>query len=196
MRWALALLLVGGAARARVIRVPEIVSACPSAATWDDIRACVDKHGHSTLAQSLPHARLIRVAHKGEKRTDLVLFLEDKGWRLGGLSEDAGELLGFEHVTLGKHDAYRIDLGRTDRGDEATIVQRHEQLYCTGSGYRCWAVTIACDVLVGGKATETFRGTVTWKNNQLHVTGDRSRARGECEQAEDVQLYFPDSEID
>src|SRR6185312_6688778 len=103
--------------------------------------------------------------------------------------------LDFSRITLGKHDVVRIDLGSTAR-DEDRIVQRHEQLYCTGTGYRCSGVVIACDVLVAGKALETFRGTVSWKNNALHVAGDRSRAHNECEQAEDVPVYFPDTEIE
>lgn len=189
MRWALALLLVAGTATARVVRVPAIVSECSTEPTWDDIRACVDQQGRSTIAQSLPHARLLRVAHEGDKHTDLALFVETKGWRLAGLDEDAGELLDFQRITLGTREAYRIDLGSSEH-DEDRIIQRHEQRYCTGAGYRCSSVMIACDMLVGGKAIATFRGTVTWQDDHLHVAGDRTRAGDECEQPADVPVYF------
>jgi hypothetical protein len=195
MRWALLVMLVAGTATAKVVMIPVIARECSEAKTWDDVMKCVEAHGHAKVEKSLPHARLIRLTHEHEPQGGVYLFVETKGWQLGGMSEYAGELLGFDHPTLGRHSVYRYELGVSERvGDEVVI--RREQVYCTGVGYRCTTVVTACDVLVGGKAIETFRGTVSFHQQHLRITGDRTHAGGECMQAEDVDVRFPDTEID
>jgi hypothetical protein len=195
MRWVCVLLLVTATASAKVIMIPAIARECSEQKTWGEVMKCAGEHGHAKLEKSLPHARLIRITHDHDEQSGLYLFVEAKGWRLGGMTEYAGELLGFDNPTLGTHGAYRYELGITERNGDNTVIRR-EQVYCGGVGYRCTTVVTACDVLVAGKAIETFRGTVSWHHDHLRIAGDRTHAGGECAQAEEVNVWFPETEID
>jgi len=198
MRRVCLLLLVAGTASARVIMIPVIARECSDEKTWGDVMKCVEPHGHAKLEKSLPHARLVRLTRERDENSGLYLFVENKGWQLGGMSEYAGELLGFDNPTFGGHAVYRYDMGITEHignSGEQTVI-RHEQVYCTGTGYRCTTVMVACDVLAAGKAIETFRGTVSWHQRHLRIAGDRTHAGGECAQAEEVDLMFPETELD
>ena len=52
-----------------------------------------------------------------------------------------------------------------------------------------WSSNVA---LVAGKAQLTFRGTVSWKDGELHVAGDRSHAGAFCDEREVAPLSFVD----
>ena len=168
--------------------IPVIARECSEAATWADARACLEKHGIVKVEKTLPHARLVRLTHKDDPGPGgLYLFVETKGWQLGGMVEYAGELLGFDHPRFGTHRVYHFELGSVEHSG-ASLVQQRQQVFCTGTGYRCTIVLSACDVLVAGKAVASFRGTVTWQKDHLHVAGDRAHAGDACEQAADVAL--------
>lgn len=202
MRWLLACtLLVAATASARVIRLPMVVEECGADLTSEQVLTCTRKFGDAKVERTLPHAQLIRIAKHdtSPNAPGYYLFLEDRGkWQIGGMRDGDGELFGFDSVKLGPHTAYHFELGASERTevslDDITstpaVLVRREQIYCGGTGYRCSVVMTACDVLVGGKAIATFRGTVSWKNDMLHVAGDRTQARGECGQEADVPVYF------
>lgn len=202
MRWLLAcVLLVAATASARVIRLPRVVEECGSDLTSEQVLTCTQKFGDAKVERTLPHAQLVRIPKRDTSPTapGYYLFIEDHGkWQIAGMREGSGELFGFDSVKLGTHTAYHFELGISDRTeislDDITtspaVLVRREQVYCGDTGYRCSIVMTACDVLVGGKAIATFRGTVTWKNDMLHIAGDRAQARGECAQEEDVPVYF------
>jgi len=196
-------LVVAATASARVVRIPAIARECRGDLAWSDVMKCTGTYGDAKLAKTLPHARVVHLAgHEGDKPSapGVYLFVEAKGtWQLGGMYEGEVSVLGLERVTLGSHTAYRIDIAASDHTqvslDDVTttpaLYVRREQLYCAGVGYHCTTVMTSCDVLVGGKAVATFRGTVTSKDTTLHIAGDRTHAGSECDQAEDVPVYFP-----
>lgn len=195
------LVLAAAVASARVIRLPMVVERCASERTSDEVLDCARRFGDAKVVRTLPHVQLIRIPKRDTSPSapGYYLFLEDHGeWAIAGMREGEGELFGFDVATLGTHTAYHFELGISDRTevslDDITstpaVVMRREQVYCGGTGFRCSIVMTACDVLVAGKSVATFRGKVEWKNDQLHITGDRSRARGECDQGEDVPVYF------
>jgi hypothetical protein len=204
MRWVLAcMLVVTATASARVIRVPAIARACDGNRSWSDVLKCTGTYGDAKLAKALPHARVVHIPGRRDDKPSapgVYLFVEEHGaWHLGGLYEGEAEVLGLARVTLGSHAAYRVDLGDSlhmqmsvdDVTSTPAVYVRREQLYCSGLGYSCSTVMTACDVLVGGKAIATFRGTVTSKDTTLHIAGDRTRAGRDCDQPEEVPVYFP-----
>ena len=205
MRWPLAcVLVVAATASARVVRIPQVASECHENATWGDVMTCVGRFGDARLARSLPHAKLVRVTRRSGDHPDapgMYLFVEEHGrWGLGGMYEGEAELLGFDRTTLGTHGIYRFEIGLSEHTDVAlddvatapAVIVLHDQVYCGGTGYHCSTIVAACDVLVAGKAVATFRGTVTWKNDALHVAGDRTHVGNNCQQREDVPVYFRD----
>ena len=185
-----------GVASAKVVMIPVIARECSDEKTWGDVMKCVEPHGHVKLEKSLPHARLVRVTRDHDDGSGLYLFVQAGSWQLGGMTEYAGELLGFDNPTVGGHGVYRYDIGTTEHTTSEQTLIRHVQVYCTGTGYRCTTVMVACDVLAAGKAIETFRGTVSWHQHHLRIAGDRTHAGAECEQAEEVDLWFPETELD
>ena len=195
------LLAFAATASARVIRLPAVVEACHSDLTSEQVLTCTRAFGDAKVVRSLPHVQLIRIprADKGPNAPGYYLFLEQGGrWQIAGMREGDAELFGFDAPKLGTHTAYHFELGIAERTevslDGVTTTQamssRREQVYCSGSGFRCSVVMTSCDVLVGGKAVATFRGTVSWKKDMLHVAGDRSHAGDQCAQEEDVPIYF------
>jgi len=201
MRWLPVCLLVGAAtASARVVRLPAIVEYCGSEMTSDEVLACTRKLGDAKIERTLPHARLVRIPKRDRSPNapGFYVFVEAHGrWHLAGIREGDGELFGFDAPKLGTHTAYHFELGMSDHIDisldgitsSPAVYVRREQVYC-GEGWRCSVVMTSCDVLVAGKAVSTFRGTIEWKDNQLHVAGDRSHAGSECGQSEDVPVSF------
>jgi hypothetical protein len=202
MRWVLACMVaLVGVASARVIMIPPVARACGEEPTWEQVAACAAKFGAVKVDRTLPHARLVKVTDPKGTVRGFYLFVERHGaWRLGGMYEEPGDALALESVQLGTHDVYHVEIGTTsheeiglDDGTTArAVIVNHAQIYCSGVGYRCSAMTTSCDVLVGGKAQWTFRGKVTWKDGALHVSGDRSHAGSMCDQNETVPLSFPD----
>jgi len=195
MRSLVVLLLLTGVASAKVVMIPVIARECSVEKTWDDVVTCVGRYGAVKIEKTLPHAKLVRVARKSDagdepEQGGVYLFVEQNGWQLGGMMDYAGEVLSLDNPTLGTHGVYRFELGSAE--DEADwIIRQRQQVYCTGTGYRCTTVDVACDKLVGGKAIETFRGTVSWQKDHLHIAGDRSHAGDTCRERDDVELFFP-----
>jgi hypothetical protein len=184
-----------------VIRIPPVASECGEEPTWEQVATCASKFGTVKVERTLPHARLIAIQDENAAARGFYLFVEVHGaWRLGGMYEMPGEALALESVRLGTHDVYRFEVGVTEREElsldgrtpERAVILHHDQIYCTGIGYRCSSLTSACDVLIAGKSLLTFRGKVSWKAGALHVAGDRSHAGDMCEQNEVVPLSFPD----
>jgi hypothetical protein len=193
------LLVIAATASARVVRLPPVVEYCGGELTSDEVLACTRKLGEAKVERTLPHARLVRVPGRDTSPSSpgYYVFVENHGhWHLAGIHEGDGELFGFDLAKLGTRTAYHFDLGVSEHIEISLdgvtpsrgLYVRREQVYCSGEGWRCSTAMTSCDLLVGGKAVETFRGKVEWKANQLHIAGDRSRAGNECDQAESV--YF------
>jgi hypothetical protein len=202
MRWVLACMVaVASLADARVIMIPPVARDCGQAPTWDAVTTCTSKFGTVTVEKTLPHAKLVKITQETSGVRGFYLFVERHGaWLLGGMYEEKGDALALESVRLGTHDVYHVEIGTTaheeigleDGTTARAVIVEHAQIYCTGTGYRCSAMTTSCDVLVAGKTRWTFRGKVSWKDGALHVTGDRTHAGPMCDQSETVPLSFPD----
>jgi hypothetical protein len=196
------LLVFVATASARVVRLPAVVEACRDDLTSDQVLGCTRAFGDAKVVRSLPHAQLIRIPRrdKAPSAPGFYLFLETSGkWHIAGIHEGDAELIGFDAQKLGTHTAYHLELGVVDHTEVSldsvtttpAIYTRREQVYCGGSGFYCSNVVTACDVLVGGKAIASFRGTVAWKADALHIAGDRSHVGDMCDQPEEVPIYFP-----
>lgn len=202
MRWVLACMVAfAGVASAHVVRVPTVARECGEEPAWKDVAACAAKFGAVKIERTLPHARLVRITNPTDGIRGIYLFVEaGTKWRLGGLYEDDVAVLGLDTVTFDGHPVYRIEIGMSNqfavsldgRTTTRTMFVEHEQVYCTGTSYRCTSVRTSCDALVAGKAQLTFRGTVTWKDGALLVAGDRSHAGKFCDEREVAPLLFPD----
>lgn len=188
-------------ARRLVIMEPTIAMRCPRAPTWEAMDKCVRNFGRPTTLKDQPDLKILAVASPSTPSYGLGIFLflrKDKAWILGGMQEgDRLDLLSAAPITLNRHAGYRLEIGQTLRTsvmqDDGTatpgIVRYLRTLYCSGDNYNCTQVISLCEVFVGGKVTQLFRGTISVKDqNLLEVDGDRSRAGTSCRVGERAYL--------
>jgi hypothetical protein len=189
-----------------VIMEPSVVYRCPNARSWELLEKCLQTLGRPTVLRSLPSVRLVTVASASDPKVSLGLFVyvqRKHEWRLGGLREgDFDTVLGFEAVTINRHQGYRLDVGttvrttvaRADASGSPALLRRHEIAFCGGDSYGCTQVTTLCEVYVGGKILHLFRGTLAIEDqNQLRLDGDRAQAGAACQVAERAFLGWSPS---
>lgn len=203
----LALLVLTATAEARVIQLPAVVNSCRTNRSFPAAVACMKKVGKPVLVKTFGGARVYRM---DDARGYLFVTQRDKvviGGMFYGLDGGA-RVTDVRRVTFAKHAGYRIDM--TSARDEAilldgvstpAVIRTTSQAYCSGVGYRCSEVTLACDAIVRGRTLFTFRGTPSYdaKNLTLKILGDRSHAGEVCAQEAEVYLAwdeprFPDGE--
>ena len=200
--FALLLLLAGVAHGEFVISEPVVASSCPAGKTWPDVVQCLGTFGKVRILESSPTVRLVRVITNDPNPVDrgIYLYLLDGPlmWKLGGMFEGEVEVVELAPITIAKLSGYRMTLARSfvttvqvDEGVIAATEQQQFYLYCSGIGYRCVEAMTACDVLVRGKAIQTFRGAVKIDEDgsQFTIEGDRSKARA-CAPPERNALFW------
>lgn len=210
MRWIVVALLVFRITSARadmlVIEEPGLYYACPKGKTWETVAKCLRTQGRADIVKTVAGGKLVRLdQNEGGKWIDagVYLYVEDKaGWHIAGMFAGGGtdyELLEFEHLVVGKHTGFRIDIGQAspmfvqlDGLTSSHALRRASMtMFCGGVNNYCLVVTKSCEVLVHGNAYWTFRGAMTINGNEVTVKGDRSYAGPFCTQAERVFLGWP-----
>ncbi|MDB4954213.1 MAG: hypothetical protein JWO36_1782 [Myxococcales bacterium] len=191
-------------AQAKVmVRAPTIADTCAQLKPWKEISKCLARFGEVKMLRTTQSVRVLSVrqplddVESGNMGTYLYVA-RGTNWMLGGMSGEAGELVGFTEITIGSHRGYRLDfaiLERTsvtldDQTITAGILLTRSSMYCAGENPACSLALTSCDELVRGKAYRTFRGTVRISNDQLAIVGDRTRADS-CAPAETVALSWP-----
>lgn len=181
------MLALGGVAHADMIEIqdPPIVSACPHAATWPLVLACIKQHGlAASVVSALDDANLISLATNDGAATfqGFVLYVHaGPAWRIGGLSQNGGdrvdyEVLRFEHVTK---RGYRVDLALAQPTvtslDSVTSVRMFNReviaVFCSGTTYRCIEIVPKCEQIVHGQTISAFEGTIVVHDNHLTLAG-------------------------
>ncbi|HSD87758.1 MAG TPA: hypothetical protein VLB44_09605 [Kofleriaceae bacterium] len=206
---ALVFTAVASVASARVVMSPTIPRTCPAGKTWEQVNKCLARFGKVTLERDLDGAKLVRVDGEGGFRVPGLYLYAQRGaaWKLAGMFETSGDdvaIVGFQRLTLAKHTGYRLDIGlataaTSDVDSEIArpaILQEKIAVFCAGTSFRCSAVITSCDMLVEGRSRASFRGTVKFDRDTVHVVGDRSRSAIFCETPETQPLGWAGNDDD
>ena len=179
---------LGGVAHADMVDIedPPIVTACPHAATWPLVLACIKQHGlAATVVGTLDDANLVSLSANDKTAAfqGFVLYVHDGtgAWRLGGLTQNGGnlaeyEVLRLEHVN--KH-GYRIDLALAQPTsaslDNVTAVRMFNReviaAFCNGTSYGCTEIVQTCEQIVRGQTISAFAGAITVHENVVTLKG-------------------------
>jgi len=188
---AISLVLVGHTAGAKriVIMEPPLARACPVEKSWQAVLDCMKLHGlKATVVRQLDDAKLLVVqsleAKKGEIETWALYVAAGTTWKLGGLSQNGGnlgdvEVQRFERVTAGTHHGYRFDVATSQQSavslDQVTVqtslLRETEATFCSGIGYSCMTVVPSCEQLVYGQTVLAFDGKIAVDATQIKITG-------------------------
>jgi hypothetical protein len=120
-----------------------------------------------------------------------------KTWRITGMLQgDTWELVSFRNVNSRRFRGWRFDVKRVERdaalsSGTTTMLRQTMAVFCGGDSLPCQMAVTSCDFYMNGKAYWTFRGTLEMGDGVVYVRGDRSKAGGECEQAEELDLPEP-----
>lgn len=178
----------------RVVHIPTLRELCPGGPDWAKIAACVKRQGDFKLVRDEKTVKLVELPQQA-RIGGLYLFMHDgKTWQLRGELHVWQELdvLGFTRVAYGKHSGYRVDAGMAmqtshsfdgETSIPATLRQQYA-LVCFEDSFGCTQVMTSCDLLVHGKAYNSFRGKLVYANKELRVVGDRGSAGNYCQQPE------------
>ena len=208
VRALIVLVLLAGYARADmlVIEEPGMYYACPKGKKWDDVEACLKKHGKPALVRAIAGAKLVRLDQLENKEWvdgGLYLYTEGKNdWHISGTFFGRGteyDILEFEPMHAGKAPGFRIEIGQAsplwvqlDGVTTTPAVRRaYQTMLCSPQTSQCYTITKSCEVLVKGRAYWTFRGSMTIQDNQVDVPGDRRLAGPFCTQGEKLFLGWP-----
>jgi hypothetical protein len=182
------MVMLGGVAHADMIDIqdPPIVTACPHAATWPLMVACIKQHGlAATIVATLDDANLVSLTtnDKSASFQGFALYVHAGlgQWRIGGLTQNGGartnyEVLRFEHVDK---RGYRIDLALSQPSsaslDDVTSVGMfdHEVIatFCNGTRYGCLQLVQKCEQIVYGQTISAFEGAITVHGNFVSLKG-------------------------
>lgn len=206
---ALALVPAAPEAMARVIMRPSIARSCGFQKTWDAVASCVKRFGTMQIERSRADAKLFRVKPaEGQWGTEgIYLFAKNpRGWQIVGQFLDYDvRIVGFSEPRFSGKKVYRVDLLHAGNQDIAfdgvtarrAYVRRATSLFCGGVVSSCAQVITSCDVFVGGKLHQTFRGTPRYTHDGiLEVDGDFSRAGSECATEEHNLIELPGRSIE
>jgi hypothetical protein len=183
--------------------VTRVWTVCADAPSWGKLEKCLERFGKPTLERTFEHLKIVSVGENARqaRAPGLYVYAErDSTLRLVTWQyapAGAAELLDIRKVSVGGKRAYRLDIGTIESSvvvlDDETVlaatVQRKTAAFCLGLDTICASVVESCDVIVGGKAYYTFRGTVALEDGTVVVTGDRSRA-GTCPTPERTPLVI------
>lgn len=195
---------IAGPANAFVVEGPPIVAACRSGATWADVNTCLARQGDTTVEGTLPKAKLVRVVQNVEKqRVDQGVYLyvqrADGSWSIGGIYQGRGYTVrGLARQTIASYVGYRISLGGLVHqrllirgGIRRAIQQTQIEVFCDGRSASCTQVITHCDLLVHGRAIETYRGALSFTPSSILARGDRTLAGGSCQTTPRIDHHWP-----
>lgn len=177
----------------RVVHIPTLGELCPGNTEWRKVAECIKRQGAFTLERDEERVKVVHVTEKS-RMGGLYIYTLGKQWKLRGelrLYQDH-DVLGFTHVTFGKHSGVRLDAGLAmptsfsldgETTMPATLRQEHT-LVCFDDRSGCVQMMTSCDLLLRGKAYYTFRGKLVYADRQLKVVGDRGKAGNYCVQPE------------
>jgi len=191
---ALLLVTTSSASPRRVVHIPQLNELCPGGEDWDKVAECIKRQAPFTLLRDSATVKLVNIEERS-RIGGIYLYTHSERWALRGevrLYQER-DLLSFERATYGKHSGYRIEVGLSTSsfvsldGGETVVpaVFRYKQTsLCLDESYGCLQMNTACDVLVHGKAYNSFRGKLVYEDKQLKVVGDRANAGQYCVQGE------------
>lgn len=207
MRWLVLVLVLATPAHALVIEEePGMIHACPTGKTWNDVSACLTKHGRPAIVKQIAGARLVRLDQQESGQWvdgGVYLYVEHQGaWKVAGGFFGRGTqygLLDLQRLTVGTHTGYRIDIGQATPlwvqldGVTPQVATRrtYQTMFCSPLNHYCTQAVRTCEVLVRGKAYWAFRGAMKMSGNDITIAGDRKLAGPFCAQAERVHLGWP-----
>lgn len=187
-------------AAGRVIE-PSIPRLCPGGPSWGKVAQCLARHGTARVVKSQGDVKLVRLVatdDTGWRMPGLYLYTQSsKKWRLTGMLQgDTWDLVSFQRVTSRRFKGHRFDVKRVETDKQlsstgtSTSLRQTMAVFC-GDSLPCQTAITSCDFYVNGKVYWMFRGTLEMGKGLVHVRGDRSKAGGECEQEETVDLPEP-----
>ena len=183
---------------ARVVMGPTIPRVCRAFNSWDKTEKCLAKWGKPTIARELPGAKLVSIASDSFRVAGLYLYKQrGKQWVMAGMYETSAafEVRDLTHPTIDKRTGYRFDLALVESAGETEttgpgVLRQQISVFCGGTSAFCVAAVTSCELLVEGRAVETFRGKVSFSGTKVLVAGDRSRSGTMCSTPEEVALFF------
>jgi hypothetical protein len=189
--------------RAEVVVEPPAVRLCPRTKSWDALEKCLAKLRIVPRSlRTLPSAKLVML----EQQAPVVpvgayLYVQHGSeWQLAGMTETVGwsfEALDLATMTIASRTAYRFDYGvemptsvQLGAMPVAGLLRMTRSMYCSGDQvYQCAEITMACELLVRGRALLAFHGAVSIARGDVTVTGDQRRAGRVCAGA--TQIHLP-----
>jgi hypothetical protein len=203
MKWLAALIVLGLAstASARVVMMPTIPRTCGQSDSWEKLTTCLGRFGKPKVERELPGAKLVGIVNPKFNVPGLYLYRQSgKRWVIAGMFETSStfEVFGLSRPTIAKRGGYRFDVGTNEEipppeGESAPrTIQQKISVFCAGDSYFCTQAVTSCDLIVDGRARESFRGKLAIKRDRVVVTGDRSRAGSTCAVPEEMDLGFAD----
>jgi hypothetical protein len=188
--------LLGGRADARrVVHIPTLAELCPANAEWASVAQCIRRHAKFTVIREEAQLEIIDInSDAGGYFGGVYVYRHDKQWTLRGEVRlyEQHEILAVQQATFGTSGAQRVDIGLVSpmpfAPDGENIVaqgvlrQRITAVCFDGAG-GCSQLVTSCDMLLHGKAYNSFRGTLTYQNRTLGVTGDHTNEGQFCRQA-------------
>lgn len=206
MKAVIVLLLLCGAASARVVMTPTIPRSCPRGASWEQVEKCLARFGKPKVLRDLGSAKLVHLGSSvggGWRVPGFYVYVHDKEWRFGGMYEttsDDFDLTSFQVVKIGSHVGYRFDVAESARNEVSVSEEQTRpglmlfktSVFCGPNLIQCPAAITACDVFVDGQSRETYRGKLSFKGDIVQNVGDRRHATASCATAEELQLFWSD----
>jgi hypothetical protein len=179
---------LGGVAQADMMDIqdPPIVTACPHAATWPLLLACIKQHGlAATVVGTLDDANLVALTTNDKTRAfqgfALYVHAGTGPWRIGGLTQNGGNLADYEVLRLEHVNkrGYRIDLALAQPSsatlDNVTSVGMFNReviaMFCSGRSYGCLELVQKCEQIVYGQTISAFEGAITVHDNLVSLKG-------------------------
>lgn len=189
-------LLAGRAEAKRVVHIPTLAELCPANAEWSNVAQCIRRHVKFTFVRDESELKIIDInADGGGYYGGVYIYRHDKQWTLRGQMRlyQQHEILGVQHATFGSKGAERVDVGLAGAmpfapdGENVVaqgVFRQRITAVCFEGAAGCSQLITSCDLLLHGKAYNSFRGTLTYKNDALGVAGDHTNEGQFCHQPE------------
>lgn len=191
--------LLGGRAEAkRVVHIPTLAELCPANAEWSTVAQCIRRHVKFTFVRDEEQLKIIDVdADGGGHFGGIYVYQHGAQWTLRGEIRlyQTHEVLAVQHATFGNQSAERIEVGIAAAmpfapdGENVVaqgVFRQRITAVCFDGQRFCAQVVTSCDLLLHGKAYNSFRGTLTYEKGVFGVRGDRANEGQFCRQPDIV----------
>lgn len=197
MRWSLAALvlaLASGVAHARPVpsdaKSKTVMKArCPATTSWRAFTRCQLGKRKFDLVADLPTAKLISLPLQGARSFRLLALylLAEQGWVSTSFSADIDDRSEVLAVTPLPDGAHRVDIGTSsplwvtlDGITQRPAVLRRRMVHVCKVNGGCSRAQASCEVLVHGKAIESYRTMPIWDGQTLRLRGDVENTNRYC----------------